>query len=69
MVGGEHLLAESVRVGIGAWVLATVFTAVMAEVLLLAVGGASIAGQVEAGAVGARDSISDHADSIQHLTF
>ena len=69
MVGGEHLLSESVCVSIGAWIVSAVFTAVMAEVLLLGIGSLTVLGQVETGAVGARNCISDHADNIQQTFY
>ena len=64
VVRRQHLRLELGRVGAGGWVLAAAFLAVAAEVFLLAVWRFAAVPQVEAAAVAARKSFSDHDDSI-----
>jgi hypothetical protein len=76
LVGAKDLLAPFGRVGVGAGVLAALPTAIMAEVLLFAVGGLAVLDDVFTVAVVADDDLSNHSwilsfglDPLPHFTI
>lgn len=69
VVGGQGLGLELGAVAAWARVVAAASLAVVAEILLLAVGGLAVTAQVDAAAVDTRDCLNDHAQSIQQTVY